>query len=261
VFLLGCFDHRNGRPDLQGNGLELRVLHVWQAPPSPPARYREDGEGPFPPSWPALAVVTQDAEQAERGGGIVSNATLFLVSGPGLKSTASIGNLLSHTRFATHCHVGDDDSCAGAWVLFGDTDETRFVLVDWAGGTIGLAVRVFDQRVGYLGDYQSHIFDVALYDGSRLPVYLGDADGDGRTELLIASEVSNNSGATGTPRLWRVMKWVGAGMVEIGEVGQAFIDAHPDLEPLMPPEALGRAGPFGRPVAPVLTGATQASEG
>jgi hypothetical protein len=197
---------------------------------------RADGEGPFPASWPTYAVVCQNYEQ-ERGHGS-SNATLFLASGPDLPQGETADGILPYADLAAPCLVGPKGSYAGVWASMKRDGEMSFVFADWAGGIIGLRVRIFDQDPieyggpAFGGDYQVHSFHAALDDGSRLPVYVGDTDGDGFDELLIASTESNDSGAPGTPERWRVIKWEGGRYAVIKIVGRGFVDAHPSLREL-----------------------------
>jgi len=211
-----------------------RILDVWKAPSVPGDRMRDDGEGPYPAPWPTLAVLCQNHEQ-ENGSGS-SNATLFLAAGPDLRPTDGIGQLLPYADLAAPCLVGPDGSWAGIWAATRRKGETSFIFVDWTGGTVGLRVRIFDTHTEYNqvldGNYQVHSFSLAFDEGSRLPVYVGDVDGDGVVELLIASGVSNSSGAEGTPELWRVVKWVGGKYTMKEVVDQDFIASHPALRQL-----------------------------
>ncbi len=216
-----------GRPPLsrEGGSAPLALIKMWQAPPSAPAehRYRDDGEGPFPASWPTFAFVakTEAQQQCRASWG---GATLFLSSGSGLAPTDGIVRLVAHARFAVDCRTWPDIPCHGAWVRMGGlVEEEHFVLVDASGGTAGRRVRVHEHQIMFNLDWQDHWFREVFYGLSRLPVYAGDIDADGRDEILLGTEESNSSGAAGTPKVYRIMKWSGTQMEEAGQVDASVV--------------------------------------
>jgi len=72
--------------------------------------------------------------------------------------------------------------------------------------------------------YQSHYFGVDLEEGSRIPPYAGDIDGDGMPELLVAAHVTNGSGAEGTPKRYRVFDWKDNGLAVVREIEACDLD-------------------------------------
>jgi hypothetical protein len=48
--------------------------------------------------------------------------------------------------------------------------------------------------------------------------FVADTDGDATLEVLVASEVSNSSGAEGTPRIYDVWAWRDGKFERLGEL-------------------------------------------
>jgi hypothetical protein len=222
----------------------LALVKMWPAPPSAPPeyRYREDREGPFPASWPTLAFVARTRAQADYDDSW-GDATLFLVSGPHLTAADDLLSLVASARFVDRCHlfppadIGPARPCYGAWVQMAKRGaEELFVLVDCSGGTSYRRVRAYQHIIEFRPVYQCHWFDRVLEDDSRVPVYVGDQDGDGAEELLIGSEETNASGAAETPQVYRVMKWSNdhRRMEEVGEVDASDVYGNPKFDLLCP---------------------------
>ncbi len=105
--------------------------------------------------------------------------------------------------------------------------------------TAGLLVEVFQDDILYADPidwacYQDHRFRCVLSDVSRIPPYYGDVDGDGELELYLAAEVTNNSGAPGTPQLYRIFRWRDNTFHDTGEVSESALMAKGErfLKPL-----------------------------
>ena len=158
----------------------VQVLGVWEAPPSR-AKYGAGGKGPFPPSWPALAVVaTSEREPCF----LLATATLFLAAGRDIDQDDPVSRLICHARFASPC-LGWHGDFVGKWVDFGDF-EPMFVSAHPCGGTAGSKVTVFHHSVSYAPDgIQAHSFG-PVFDGySCRGVYLGNVQGDRYPELML----------------------------------------------------------------------------
>jgi hypothetical protein len=95
-----------------------------------------------------------------------------------------------------------------------------------SGGTAGLRVEVFSRFVRYgigrpngqADATQVHSFNHLFHACSRLPPYLADTDGDGTLELIVASELTNSSGAEGTPQIYDVWAWRDGRLDRVGEL-------------------------------------------
>jgi len=206
-----------------------RLLAVWQAPPVP-GGFRRDGEGPFPPPWPLVAFVWKAPCEENH-----DDATLFFASAPALRKKDSVCRLLANAKLATHCRVSGVGTFVGKWVRFDPQAVPLFVFLELGGGTAGWEVRVFDDWGSYeLDGYQNHPFRCVFSGASRLPVYLGDATGDGTPDLILASQKSNISGAAGTPEVWRVMSSTPRGFVKVGHIGKNKLEKLHNLTRLTP---------------------------
>jgi hypothetical protein len=209
------------------------MVKVWPRPPSAPPehRFREDGEGPFPPSWPTIAFVGRTKTQVQYDP-TFGNATLFIACAPDLAPDGELLSLVANVGLADTCNLfpppfsdgpGPQEPCYGAWVrMAGLGSEEHFALVDASGGTAGRRVRVYYHDIAFSPNFQHHSFERVFWDNSRIPVCAGDFDDDGCDELLIGSMETNSSGAPGTPQTYRIIKWSKA-RLKMEEVGQ--IDA------------------------------------
>lgn len=217
LFLLaGCstVDRATGPRD------EDWVLAVWACPPDPGGHFREDGEGPYPASWPVAAVLCSYSDRADerRFHGVMPDATLFLVASKDLDVDSPLDELHRTARFAYPCLVG---APSGVWLKLCAPYE-HFVFVHESGGSVGPRVVVIEHRILFTltdDDFQSHMFGIVFMGGSRIPPYYGDIDGDGRIELLVASEETNSSGAAGTPQTYRIVEWRDGQVQVTGTVG------------------------------------------
>lgn len=187
-----------------------KPAHVWLAPAGEPY-WRDDGEGPYAPSWPTMAVVCKYATNAPGADtrGSLWDSTLFLMALPDLRESHALQLIPSGARFAVPCR----SECRGAWVRFAPPPaEPFFVLAHASGGSIGDIVRVFGHSISYntphTGDsaFQDHSFDVSFRAYSRITPLIGEVDQDGFVALLVGSEATNSSGAPGTPQRYRVIK-------------------------------------------------------
>ena len=225
----------------------LALAKVWPRPPSAPPehRFRADGEGPFPPSWPTIAFVGRTETQVECDP-VCGNGTLFIACAPDLTPDSDVLDLLANAGLAERCNLfalpfsdgrGPLQPCYGAWVqMAGLGAEAHFVFVDASGGTSGRRVRVYHHGVAFGAEFQHHTFERVLWDDSRVPVYVGDADDDGCDELLIGSVETNSSGAAGTPQVYRIMKWSSTShaMEEAGRIDASNVHDAPCFTVLSP---------------------------
>jgi hypothetical protein len=82
-------------------------------------------------------------------------------------------------------------------------------------------VEVFEHEVLYTlpTDYQDHRFCSVYRHDSRIPPYVGDIDNDGLPEILVAADITNISGAAGTPQIYLIVEWdPDRGIVETGQI-------------------------------------------
>ena len=202
------------------------ILKVWPAPPTTPT---DTPKGVYPAAWPTVAFAGRFAPDSKHdvSSVLAGDATIFFAAGPNLDTEQPPTRLVSCVRFATACNTS---SLRGYWFQFGPKEyEPYFVLIHDSGGTIGARVRVFHHSVIY-SDYQdpagfqSHYFGVDLEEGSRIPPYAGDIDGDGMPELLVAAHVTNGSGAEGTPKRYRVFDWKDNGLAVVREIEACDLD-------------------------------------
>jgi hypothetical protein len=202
---------------------QATVAQVWFSAIDPTPPYREDGEGPFPAAWPAAAVVVA-AEPIEYG---VAEATLFLLAAKDLTEANAASRIPSAARFAKECRL----PARGRWVSLTGSSLPVFVLLYDSGGTAGSNVEVFSRLVWFSWPTrhsetsQNHWFERTFRGQSRLPPYLADTDQDESLELLVASEVSNSSGAEGTPRIYDVWAWRDGKFERVGELPEEKVES------------------------------------
>jgi hypothetical protein len=117
----------------------------------------------------------------------------------------------------------------GQWIALRPGEPPLFFLVYDSGGTVGLNVEVFSWEVWYDSYRDSpaqwHTFRPKLSAGSRLMPFVADTDGDATLEVLVASEVSNSSGAEGTPRIYDVWAWRDGKFERLGELPSEKLQA------------------------------------
>ena len=203
---------------------------VWLSDCDPTPRYRQDGEGPFPRAWPAAALIVP-AEPIRNG---AAEATLFLVAAPNLTEASVASQIATAARFAKECRL----PARGRWVTLTRHSRPVFILLYDSGGTAGLNVEVFARSVSFDGPtcqsegFQDHRFRCTFGAQSRLPPYLVDTDHDGSLELLVASELTNASGAEGVPPVYDVWVWRDGGFCRVGELTGDEVASLSDRVPL-----------------------------
>ena len=213
VLVSGCEKPTTAQPEQETK--KLTVLKVWKCPPDQPY-WREDGEGPFPPSWPTTAVLCQSRTQADNPGSIVSSASLFLLAGHEFEQEPTIESLAADTQYVTGASTDSD----GRWVtLAKKSEQDFFVLVGPSGGTASIEVTIYKHNVSYNDEFQGHGFGLVFLGASRIIPLLVDVDDDSFFEVLIGSEETNSSGAPGTPQIYRILKWDEEAK-EIRDIGQ-----------------------------------------
>jgi len=212
----GSFVPAPGHGTVQDRG--VTVLGRWEAPPGR-AKYGAGGSGPFPPSWPTLAVIVTTETEPE----VVRNCVLFLAAGPDIGPEDTTSRLISHAWFAWPC-IGGETDFVGKWVDFGDF-EPMFVFLSPTGGTAGTRVVVFAHGVLYqTGRRQSHSFAPVFDSASGYGVYLGDVNGDKRPELIVPSAFSNMTHPANYERVFGVYGWLeGVGFTQVEETTQSAL--------------------------------------
>ncbi len=201
----GCTRPHATQPRTQRD--DPQVLQVWPRP-ADKWRSRADGEGPYPPSWPTAAILCQNRVESDAST-VLYDATLFLLAGPELDLSTPISAIPKHAKYACRCRAGD---ARGHWLPLARESADFFLLVSECGGTAGLQIEAFAQRVDYADHtredaYQCHSFSQFFVGNSRIPPYMADVDHDGAIELIIGSDVTNSSGAPDTPQIYWIMKW------------------------------------------------------
>ena len=217
---VGCATTETARVNHEHDG--EGVVGLWVAPASRGPTYREDGEGPYPPSWPGAAIVCRYAptEHGERVEPLFEDdATLFLVAAPGFDERDPLCGLAHTARFASPCSTA---GIRGHWLEMSASSPSVYVFLYDSGGTMGLRVQVFSRGVwhSFTSDLQRHVFHCEFDGGSRIPPYSGDLNNDGALELYVATEATNVSGARDHPRVYRVLEWIEGAIKETGTVSE-----------------------------------------
>jgi hypothetical protein len=138
---------------------------------------------------------------------VVASGTLFLVALPELRSPVHPAEVLRGTKYASHCGTGN---LTGHWIRLSNDELSFFVVTFESGGTAGREIQVFQHRFLVTPSKpteQLHLFERVWTGYSRIQPFFGDTDADGAPELFVAAEVTNLSGASGTPRVYRVLRW------------------------------------------------------
>lgn len=213
IAFAGCASpEAHERLDRQPNNA---AIQSWPAPPDVP-RIREDGEGPFPSSWPTAAVVCSSRDAVGP-----LDCTLFLLAGRRLSLDRPVEQIADYTRLAVPC---SSSGLRGRWVELAKDQPPFFVLVHDSGGTGGLSVRVFQHSVGYpVEGEQTHSFVEIVAGESRIPPLIGDVDADQVNDLLIGTDATNSSGASSTPQWYRILKWKDGAVRETGEIASSDV--------------------------------------
>ena len=212
---------------VRGMGGETVVVNVWVCP-SEGMREFEKGKGIYPLFWPTAAIVCRYGPrkgQAQYAGPLL-DATLFLVAGKDFDSKRPLRGLARSARFASPCRTSE---LRGHWLwLSPDQASPVFILVYASAGTGGIRIDAFARSAAYTDPsdptaFQDHYFRRVLTTQSRIPPYYGDPDGDGQVEIFVAAEVTNMSGAPGTPNIYRVLRWEDHGLRETGQIQESTL--------------------------------------
>lgn len=183
-----------------------------------------DEDAPLTGRWPATAIVV---ETASGSSGAIAPATLFLLARPdGPELTAA--DIVNFSRLAVPIR---SPGIAGRWIA-GRANECFFVIAFDSCGTAGKKVMVFKHTVVWNDPVQEHWFLQIMAEMSRLPVFLADVDDDGVQDILIASELSNVSGAEGTPKTYRVVSIATGAYRVVKEIDQSRLSDINDLSRL-----------------------------
>ena len=204
----GC--EKVSMPTWWGRSGDPNQLGVWESAGEDGHGYRPDGQSPLPPAWPVVAFVTQTERQAAYRG-VLSNATLYLAAGPDIRKSDSAARLLTAARLATPCrsaHLG------GRWLRFARGQAELFSLV-YDAPVSGAVLSLFTDDAWHDEQYQSHQFSRVFTCASRLPVYFGDINNDGKNELLVSVEPGGKADPAYT---YRVLQWTGQTVTAIGQV-------------------------------------------
>ena len=81
-------------------------VSVWPSSDTETPFYREDGEGPFDPPWPAVAVAARSPDSEWDG-------TFFLMAGSALTTENAIESIVDSTRLGLPCPMAD---IQGRWL-------------------------------------------------------------------------------------------------------------------------------------------------
>lgn len=204
------------------------LVRAWKAPPGEP-RWKEDGFGPYAPSWPTFAVICRYAPHAPGAENqtILPASTLFLMSAPDLKRS----NLVESIPRAARLAVWSRGDARGRWVRFASAPENPFfVLAQCPGGNCGDEVRIFEHAISYdsphVGDnvFQDHTFEEVFYRGCVVSPLVGDVDGDGWSELLVKEMVSFGHSRAESEYKYRVIKLKDGKFQVIGDMEDAEVE-------------------------------------
>ena len=216
--------------------LEPEVVKAWKAPPGKPY-WRDDGFGPYAPSWPTWAVICTNAPHvpSAKKRAVTPDSTLFLMASPDLRESNLFKSIPHTARFATACQ----DDARGAWVRFAaPLAKPFFVLFDTSGGTCGDQIRIFDQQVGYEtphvgeGVFQNHTFGQVFYRNCVLSPLIGDVDGDGGDELLVSEIIALGPSIAESEWGYRIIKPKDGKFQVVGDIDESQLKEFKNLRKL-----------------------------
>lgn len=199
---------------------------VWATATDHAPIYREDGEGPFDPPWPAAAVALESSPGSHWEG------TLFLLAGPNLNAGNAFSYIPTLTRFATPCRLPE---IHGRWLKMVPNEAEFFVLTYHPGGAGGPRLLIIKRYWRYDGDAQVHWFHPVLDRVTCLIPYIVDIDNDKSQEILVAAEDSGDP-ANGDPMIYEAFGVVDGSFRFLKRLDAADVDRFQDRQALWQPE-------------------------